>query len=108
MLNGSGPDDVLERTRSRVHVETIFLQYLRGQLIVMRFLDECVLRSLKGFLLGGSNPFPAGGKRRTARFQALKIGEPGKARLTDKTSRHTLLARHLIRAVGNAARIADP
>ena len=57
MLDGGGPDHVLKRTTSRVHIETIILQYLRGQLIIMGFLDERVLRSLKSVSLSGGNPF---------------------------------------------------
>src|SRR6185503_4867784 len=72
----------------------------------MRFLNERVLGSLKSVGLSAGNPFPARGEWRTSGFQTLKIRQPGKTRLRDEASRHTHLARHLIRAVRNAARIS--
>src|SRR6202008_3525157 len=106
MLDRTRPNHILKSATSGVYIQSVFVQYLGGQQIVMRFLDEGMLYSLKSVGLSARDAFPTGSEWGCAVLQVLKIGQPGKSRLCDKTSRHTHLARHLIRAVRNAAGIA--
>src|ERR1700752_942402 len=96
MLHSSRPDHILKRATSRVHVETVLIQNLCGEQIVVGFLDECVLRSLKSVSFSGGDPFPTRGKWSAAGLEVPEISEPGKSSLGYETRRDAHFARHLI------------
>src|SRR5678816_3914491 len=100
------PDHILQRATSRIHVETVVIQNLCREQIVMRLLYECVLRSLECVFFSSSDTFPARGKWRATGFEILKISKPGKSALRYETSRHSHFACHLIGPVRNTARMS--
>src|SRR6185437_14943818 len=106
MLHGGGPHDVLQRTRSSVHVETVVVQDFCGEQIVVCLLNIFVLAFLKCVCFVGGDSLPARGELGGAGGEILKICKPWEPRLRYEFLWHAHLRRHLIRAVRNATWIA--
>src|SRR4051794_39776413 len=107
MLHRCGPDHILQSTTSRVHIESVVIQDLRGEQIVVSLLDVLVLCFLKRISLIGSDAFPTGSERCGPGAEVLEIRQPDEADLRDETRYRAGLSGHLIRAVGDTARITD-
>src|SRR5262245_41922425 len=106
VLYRGGPNDVLQRLRSRSDIESIIILNLANQEIEVRLLDKLVLFQLKSKWFRRGNLFPFRSEGLGTGLESLKLKSPGKIGLSYKTSGSTSLGSHLIRTIRNAAWIS--